>query len=54
MRIIRYLAEDGTIRFAAQKAPGSHFDISGNIFGDFQITGHQSAGARRFSPALLF
>ena len=50
MRIIRYLAEDGTVRFAAEKAPGSFFDISGTIFGDFEVTGHQSKVAKVLVP----
>jgi 2-keto-4-pentenoate hydratase/2-oxohepta-3-ene-1,7-dioic acid hydratase in catechol pathway len=50
MRIIRYLAEDGTIRFAKEKAPGSHFDISGSIFGDFEVTDHQSKVVKVLAP----
>ncbi|MBV8328927.1 MAG: fumarylacetoacetate hydrolase family protein [Verrucomicrobia bacterium] len=50
MRIIRYLCEDGTIRFAEEKAPGSHFDISGDIFGDFEVTDHPSRVVKALAP----
>lgn len=50
MRIIRYLAEDGTIRCAEEKAPGSCFDISGDIFGDFEVTDHQSKVVKVLAP----
>jgi 2-keto-4-pentenoate hydratase/2-oxohepta-3-ene-1,7-dioic acid hydratase in catechol pathway len=50
MRIIRYLAEDGTIRFAEEKAPGSHFDISGDIFRDFEVTDHPSRVVKALAP----
>jgi 2-keto-4-pentenoate hydratase/2-oxohepta-3-ene-1,7-dioic acid hydratase in catechol pathway len=50
MRVIRYLAEDVTIRFASEKASGSHFDVSGDIFGEFEVTDHQSKVAKILAP----
>jgi len=50
MRVIRYLAQDGAIRFAVEKSAGSHFDIVGDIFGDFEITDHESPVFKILAP----
>ncbi len=50
MRVIRYLAQDGKVRFAAEKAAGSHVDIHGDIYGEFEITDQQSNVAKILAP----
>jgi 2-keto-4-pentenoate hydratase/2-oxohepta-3-ene-1,7-dioic acid hydratase in catechol pathway len=50
MRIIRYLAQEGDIRFAAEEASGRCFDIRGNIFRDFEVTDRESQMVKILAP----
>jgi 2-keto-4-pentenoate hydratase/2-oxohepta-3-ene-1,7-dioic acid hydratase in catechol pathway len=50
MRVIRYLAQDGTVRFAAEKTGGTHVDIHGDLFGQFELTNHVSQVAKILAP----
>ncbi len=50
MRVIRYLTQDGAIRFAAEKTAGNHADIHGDIFGEFELTDHASNVAKILAP----
>jgi 2-keto-4-pentenoate hydratase/2-oxohepta-3-ene-1,7-dioic acid hydratase in catechol pathway len=50
MRIIRYLAQEGDIRFAAEQPDGRCFDIRGDIFRTFEITGHESNVVKILAP----
>jgi 2-keto-4-pentenoate hydratase/2-oxohepta-3-ene-1,7-dioic acid hydratase in catechol pathway len=50
MRIIRYLAQEGDIRFAAEQPGGRCFDIRGDIFRDFEITDRESNMVKLLAP----
>jgi 2-keto-4-pentenoate hydratase/2-oxohepta-3-ene-1,7-dioic acid hydratase in catechol pathway len=50
MRIIRYLAQEGDVRFAAEQPGGRCFDIRGNIFRDFEITDRESNMVKLLAP----
>jgi 2-keto-4-pentenoate hydratase/2-oxohepta-3-ene-1,7-dioic acid hydratase in catechol pathway len=50
MRIIRYLAQEGDIRFAAEQSGGRCFDIRGDIFQTFEVTGHESNMVKILAP----
>jgi 2-keto-4-pentenoate hydratase/2-oxohepta-3-ene-1,7-dioic acid hydratase in catechol pathway len=50
MRIIRYLAQEGDIRFAAEQPGGRCFDIRGDIFRDFEITDRESNMVKVLAP----
>src|SRR5260370_30298774 len=50
MRIIRYLAQEGDIRFAAEQSGGRCFDIRGDIFQTFEVTGHESNMVKSLAP----
>ncbi len=50
MRIIRYLAQEGDIRFAAERPGGRCFDIRGDIFRDFEITDRESNMVKLLAP----
>jgi 2-keto-4-pentenoate hydratase/2-oxohepta-3-ene-1,7-dioic acid hydratase in catechol pathway len=50
MRIIRYLAQEGDIRFAAEQPDGRCFDIRGDIFRTFEVTGHESNVVKILAP----
>lgn len=50
MRIIRYLAQEGDIRFAAERPGGRCFDIRGDIFRDFEVTGRESNMVKLLAP----
>jgi 2-keto-4-pentenoate hydratase/2-oxohepta-3-ene-1,7-dioic acid hydratase in catechol pathway len=50
MRIIRYLAQEGDIRFAAEQAGGRCFDIRGDIFRTFEITDRESNMVKLLAP----
>jgi 2-keto-4-pentenoate hydratase/2-oxohepta-3-ene-1,7-dioic acid hydratase in catechol pathway len=50
MRIIRYLAQEGDIRFAAEKSGGRLFDIRGDIFRDFEVTERESNMVKLLAP----
>ena len=50
MRIIRYLAQEGDIRFAAEQSGGRCLDIRGDIFRDFEITDRESNMLKVLAP----
>ena len=50
MRIIRYLAQEGDIRFAAEQPGGRCFDIRGDIFRDFEVTDRESNMVKLLAP----
>ena len=50
MRVIRYLAQDGTVRLAAENTAGGHIDIHGDIFGKFELTDRESQVAKILAP----
>jgi 2-keto-4-pentenoate hydratase/2-oxohepta-3-ene-1,7-dioic acid hydratase in catechol pathway len=50
MRIIRYLAQEGDIRFAAEQPGGRCFDIRGDIFRDFEVTDRESKMVKLLAP----
>ena len=50
MRIIRYLAQEGDIRFAAEQPGGRCFDIRGDIFRTFEVTDHESNMVKILAP----
>ena len=50
MRIIRYLAQAGDMRFAAEQPGGRCFDIRGDIFRDFEVTDRESKMVKLLAP----
>jgi 2-keto-4-pentenoate hydratase/2-oxohepta-3-ene-1,7-dioic acid hydratase in catechol pathway len=52
MRIIRYLAQEGDIRFAAEQPGGRCFDIYGDIFRDFEVTDRESKMVKLLAPVV--
>jgi 2-keto-4-pentenoate hydratase/2-oxohepta-3-ene-1,7-dioic acid hydratase in catechol pathway len=50
MRIIRYLAQEGDIRFAAEQPGGRCFDIRGDIFREFEVTDRESNMVKLLAP----
>jgi 2-keto-4-pentenoate hydratase/2-oxohepta-3-ene-1,7-dioic acid hydratase in catechol pathway len=50
MRIIRYLAQEGDVRFAAEQPDGRCFDIRGDIFRAFEVTGRESSMVKLLAP----
>jgi 2-keto-4-pentenoate hydratase/2-oxohepta-3-ene-1,7-dioic acid hydratase in catechol pathway len=52
MRIIRYLAQEGDIRFAAEQPGGRCFDIKGDIFRDFEVTDRESKMVKLLAPVV--
>jgi 2-keto-4-pentenoate hydratase/2-oxohepta-3-ene-1,7-dioic acid hydratase in catechol pathway len=50
MRIIRYLAQEGDVRFAAEQPGGRCFDIRGDIFRDFEVTDRESNMVKLLAP----
>ena len=52
MRIIRYLAQEGDVRFAAEQPGGRCFDIYGDIFRDFEVTDRESKMVKLLAPVV--
>ena len=50
MRIIRYENPQGGVRYAAQQADGAALEISGDIFGDFQVTEQRAQVEKLLAP----
>jgi 2-keto-4-pentenoate hydratase/2-oxohepta-3-ene-1,7-dioic acid hydratase in catechol pathway len=50
MRIIRYLAQEGDVRFGAEQSDGRCFDISGDIFRSFEVTDHEAKMVKLLAP----
>src|SRR5258707_12948190 len=50
MRIVRYLAQDGTIRHAAEQKSGTCLDILGDLFHTFEVTDKEAKMVKLLSP----
>jgi 2-keto-4-pentenoate hydratase/2-oxohepta-3-ene-1,7-dioic acid hydratase in catechol pathway len=50
MRIIRYLAQEGDVRYAAEQPGGRCFDLHGDIFRTFEVTDHESKMVKILAP----
>jgi 2-keto-4-pentenoate hydratase/2-oxohepta-3-ene-1,7-dioic acid hydratase in catechol pathway len=50
MRIIRYLAQDGQVRYAAEQPGGRCFDLRGDIYEDFEVTDRESQMVKLLAP----
>jgi 2-keto-4-pentenoate hydratase/2-oxohepta-3-ene-1,7-dioic acid hydratase in catechol pathway len=50
MRIVRYLSQEGIIRYAAEEPNGRCFDLSGDIFHTFEITDHEANMVKLLAP----
>ncbi len=50
MRIVRYLAQDGTIRHAAEQKNGICLDILGDLFHTFEVTDKEAKMVKLLSP----
>jgi 2-keto-4-pentenoate hydratase/2-oxohepta-3-ene-1,7-dioic acid hydratase in catechol pathway len=50
MRIIRYLAQHGDVRYAAAQAGGRCLDLYGDIFRTFEVTDHESEMVKILAP----
>jgi hypothetical protein len=42
MRIVRYLAQEGNVRYAAEEPSGRCFDLTGDIYHAFEVTDHEA------------
>jgi 2-keto-4-pentenoate hydratase/2-oxohepta-3-ene-1,7-dioic acid hydratase in catechol pathway len=50
MRIVRYLAQSGEIRFAAEQPDGRCFDLVGDIFRDFTVSDQEAKMVSLLAP----
>lgn len=50
MRIIRYKNPQGGVRYAAQQADGAALEISGDVFGAFQVTEQRAQVEKLLAP----
>jgi 2-keto-4-pentenoate hydratase/2-oxohepta-3-ene-1,7-dioic acid hydratase in catechol pathway len=50
MKIIRYSDTSGRVRHAAQREDDRYFDISGDIYGDYEVTGEESQIFKLLAP----
>ncbi len=50
MRIIRYMGPDQQVRWAAQRADGSAWEIEGDVFGSFSVTERRADVAKLLAP----
>jgi 2-keto-4-pentenoate hydratase/2-oxohepta-3-ene-1,7-dioic acid hydratase in catechol pathway len=50
MKIIRYLDPSGATKFASLQSDGAALEISGEIFGDFQVTSTPAQVAKLLAP----
>jgi 2-keto-4-pentenoate hydratase/2-oxohepta-3-ene-1,7-dioic acid hydratase in catechol pathway len=50
MRIIRYLDAQGRVRFAAQQADGTAMEITGDVFGQYQVTQQKADVKKLLAP----
>jgi 2-keto-4-pentenoate hydratase/2-oxohepta-3-ene-1,7-dioic acid hydratase in catechol pathway len=50
MRIVRYLAQDGTVRHAAEQKSGTCLDILGDLFHTFEVTDKEAKMVKLLSP----
>jgi 2-keto-4-pentenoate hydratase/2-oxohepta-3-ene-1,7-dioic acid hydratase in catechol pathway len=50
MRIVRYLSQEGNVRYAAEEPNGQCFDLSGDIFHAFEVTDHEANMVKLLAP----
>jgi len=50
MRIVRYLAQDGTVRHAAEQKSGTCLDILGDLFHTYEVTDKEAKMVKLLSP----
>jgi 2-keto-4-pentenoate hydratase/2-oxohepta-3-ene-1,7-dioic acid hydratase in catechol pathway len=50
MRIVRYLAQEGNVRYAAEEPSGQCFDIAGDIYRAFEVTDHEANMVKLLAP----
>jgi 2-keto-4-pentenoate hydratase/2-oxohepta-3-ene-1,7-dioic acid hydratase in catechol pathway len=50
MRIVRYLAQDGNIRYAAEQKNGACLDIIGDLFHSLELTDREAKMVKLLSP----
>ena len=50
MRLIRYLAQEGDVRYAAEHADGRCFDLHGDIFKQFEVTDREASMVKLLAP----
>ena len=50
MRIIRYLAQEGDILYAAEEADGRCFDLAGDIYHRFEVTDREARMVKLLAP----
>jgi 2-keto-4-pentenoate hydratase/2-oxohepta-3-ene-1,7-dioic acid hydratase in catechol pathway len=50
MRIIRYLAQEGDILYAAEEADGRCFDLTGDIYRTFEVTDREARMVKLLAP----
>ena len=50
MRIVRYLAQDGSIRHAVEQRNGVCLDIAGDLFRTFEVTDREAKMVKLLSP----
>src|ERR1700745_168098 len=50
MRIVRYLAQDGNIRHAAEQKSGTCLDLLGDLFHGFEVTDREAKMVKLLAP----
>src|SRR5258708_14936120 len=50
MRIVRYLAQEGDIHYAAEEPGGRCFDLAGDIYHTFEVTNRESRMVKLLAP----
>jgi 2-keto-4-pentenoate hydratase/2-oxohepta-3-ene-1,7-dioic acid hydratase in catechol pathway len=50
MRIIRYLAQEGDVRFGAEQSDGSCFEVRGDILRSFEVTDKEARVVKLLAP----
>jgi 2-keto-4-pentenoate hydratase/2-oxohepta-3-ene-1,7-dioic acid hydratase in catechol pathway len=50
MRIVRYLAQEGNVRYAAEEPSGRCFDLTGDIYHAFEVTDHEAQMVNLLAP----
>ena len=50
MRIVRYLSQEGDVRYAAEEPSGRCFDLTGNIYHAFEVTDHEAQMVKLLAP----
>jgi 2-keto-4-pentenoate hydratase/2-oxohepta-3-ene-1,7-dioic acid hydratase in catechol pathway len=50
MRIIRYLAQEGDVRFGAEQSDGRCFEVRGDILRSFEVTGREAKMVKLLAP----